>query len=109
MTGHELAARRLALGLSQQGIATALGVTQATVSRWESGTRPCPAGIEIELATLEDALEGAVRAHIASGIPELHISGATTHDQAMSAVAAARALVARRHQGLPQPTIVAAS
>lgn len=44
ITGAELYARRLALGLSQAGIAQALGVTQATISRWEAGLRCRGAG-----------------------------------------------------------------
>ncbi len=35
--GPRLRARRLARGLTQEGIAQELGVTRATVSRWESG------------------------------------------------------------------------
>ena len=33
-----LADRRLELGLTQKDIAEAVGVTEATVSRWESGS-----------------------------------------------------------------------
>lgn len=35
--GRVAAARRSALGLDQQSVAAAVGVTQQTVSRWESG------------------------------------------------------------------------
>lgn len=37
MTPDELRARRKALGLSQQRLAEAIGVTQHTISRWEEG------------------------------------------------------------------------
>ena len=37
MTPDELRTRRKTLGLSQQSLAEALGVTQHTVSRWEEG------------------------------------------------------------------------
>ncbi|MHA3021822.1 helix-turn-helix domain-containing protein [Mycobacterium sp. BMJ-28] len=38
-----LAERRVALGLNQADIAKALGVTRATISQWERGSRPVPA------------------------------------------------------------------
>lgn len=37
-----LADRRLELGLTQKDIAEAVGVTEATVSRWESGSLATP-------------------------------------------------------------------
>jgi transcriptional regulator with XRE-family HTH domain len=37
VTGAELKAARLALGLSQRGLAERLGVPQATIWRWEAG------------------------------------------------------------------------
>lgn len=40
MTPDEIRAWREARGLSQAGLAKALGVRQATVSRWETGERP---------------------------------------------------------------------
>lgn len=36
--GNYLADRRIALGLTQKEVAESVGVTEATVSRWESGT-----------------------------------------------------------------------
>jgi len=39
MTGPELRARRLAMGLSQDALANLLGITQAAISRWEHGRR----------------------------------------------------------------------
>ena len=60
MWGIELLARRTALGLSQGRLAATLGVAQNTVSAWEKGTRTIPAGIDAELARLEDAREDMV-------------------------------------------------
>jgi D-3-phosphoglycerate dehydrogenase len=57
MDAAEFAAARIALGLSQSAIATALGVDQATISRWESGKVRIPAAIELALATLKENLE----------------------------------------------------
>jgi D-3-phosphoglycerate dehydrogenase len=50
-------ARRNALGLSQAGIATALGVDQATISRWEAGKVRIPSAIQLALATLKESSE----------------------------------------------------
>ncbi len=50
----QFTARRNALRLSQAAIATALGVDQATVSRWESGKARIPAAIELALATFKE-------------------------------------------------------
>lgn len=57
MDAPEFAAARVALGLSQSAIATALGVDQGTISRWESGKVRIPAAIELALATLKENLE----------------------------------------------------
>ena len=40
--GARVVARRRALGLSQKQLADRIGLTQAIVSRWESGVRGCP-------------------------------------------------------------------
>ncbi len=57
MEATEFVAARTALGLSQSGIAAALGVDQGTVSRWESGKVRIPSPIELALATLEEKTE----------------------------------------------------
>lgn len=54
MNAEEFAAARTKLGLSQSSLATALGVDQATVSRWESGKARIPAPVELALATLKE-------------------------------------------------------
>ena len=54
MNASEFSAVRTALGLSQSGMASALGVDQGTISRWESGKVRIPAAIELALATLEE-------------------------------------------------------
>ncbi|HML99622.1 MAG TPA: phosphoglycerate dehydrogenase, partial [Tepidiformaceae bacterium] len=57
MDAARFAAARMALGLSQSAIATALGVDQGTISRWESGKVRIPAAIQLALATLKESLE----------------------------------------------------
>lgn len=54
MTPDEFRNARKALGLSQPGAATALGVHHATVARWEQGRTRIPYAIELALATLQE-------------------------------------------------------
>lgn len=54
MDASQFTAARNALGLSQSGIAAALGVDQGTISRWESGKVRIPAPIALALATLKE-------------------------------------------------------
>ncbi|HKS92731.1 MAG TPA: helix-turn-helix domain-containing protein, partial [Tepidiformaceae bacterium] len=54
MDAAEFLARRTHLALSQSAIATALGVDQGTISRWESGKTRIPAAINAALARLEE-------------------------------------------------------
>jgi len=54
MDANQFTAARTALGLSQSGIAVALGVDQGTISRWESGKVRIPAPIALALTTLEE-------------------------------------------------------
>lgn len=57
MTPEDLRARRKALGLSQQKLAEALGVTQHTVSRWEEGkmklSAPRSLWLDVEMKRVE--------------------------------------------------------
>jgi len=53
MDRHDLIRRRVALGLSQAGLARLLGMSRAAVCRWESGSRPIPALLEANLQQLE--------------------------------------------------------
>ena len=50
MTGTELRAERLALGLTQAKLATALGRARYTVSRWETGRHRIRDGTTLRLA-----------------------------------------------------------
>ena len=54
MNATEFVAARGALSLSQAAMATALGVDQGTISRWESGKARIPSAIELALATLQE-------------------------------------------------------
>lgn len=58
-TPIELRARREALGLSQQQLATWLAVAQSTLAQWESGRRRIP-GIRPELNVIEAILNDLV-------------------------------------------------
>lgn len=96
ISGDELRARRLALGLSQHALADALSVRQATVARWEAGDRHAPASIDDDLAALEDQLETWSNEQVRDGvtIPPFGKDARTL----IRTVAAARALVKnRRH------------
>jgi Predicted transcriptional regulators len=53
MTAAELRNRRMALGLTQDGLAAVLSVEPSTVFRWEAGHRRVPAWLSIVLDTLE--------------------------------------------------------
>ncbi|MFI7588644.1 helix-turn-helix transcriptional regulator [Spongisporangium articulatum] len=50
--GRLAAARRAALGLDQQTVAAAVGVTQQTISRWESGGAMPRRGVMASLARI---------------------------------------------------------
>ena len=50
MTGADLRAWRERHGMTQVQLAAAIGVPQATVSRWESGTHPIRHGTMLRLA-----------------------------------------------------------
>lgn len=54
MDPGEFVAIRHRLGLSQAAIAAALGVDQATISRWESGRTRIPGAIRLALGSLEE-------------------------------------------------------
>ncbi len=54
MNASEFSAIRTELGLSQAGMATALGVDQGTISRWESAKTRIPAAIELALKMLRE-------------------------------------------------------
>lgn len=53
MTGDELRAKRNALGLSQRGLAQALGIERENnISDWERGLYKIPSYLELALAEL---------------------------------------------------------
>lgn len=60
MTPADLKAAREALGLSQNGLAERLGVSQSTVSRWEAGLMPIerPAMLRLALERLAEPRYG---------------------------------------------------
>lgn len=56
MTPEQFVSARAALALSQAAMAEALGVDQATISRWESGKVRIPNAVELALETLKETL-----------------------------------------------------
>ena len=72
MTGADLRAARAALGLSQRALATRLGVTQATVWRWEHGTTAIehPKMLELAIWQLVDILGTRPAASDEDGDPD---------------------------------------
>jgi D-3-phosphoglycerate dehydrogenase / 2-oxoglutarate reductase len=54
MDAAEFTTARNALSLSQAAMASALGVDQGTISRWESGKVRIPAAVDLALATLKE-------------------------------------------------------
>lgn len=67
ISSAELRCRRLALGLDQSDLAAMLGVKQMMVSRWETATRPIPAGVVEEITQCEDQQDALTAAYIQSG------------------------------------------
>jgi len=53
MKGVKLRERRLALGLTQQGLASKLKVSRNTVARWEREEMAIPGFLHLALKTLE--------------------------------------------------------
>lgn len=57
MKGAKLRERRLALGLTQQGLASKLKVSRNTVARWEREEMAIPGFLHLALKTLESEAE----------------------------------------------------
>ena len=53
MKGAKLRERRVALGLTQQGLASKLKVSRNTVARWERDEMAIPGFLHLALKTLE--------------------------------------------------------
>jgi len=53
MKGAELRERRLALGLTQEGLADKLQVTRNTVARWERDEMAIPGFLHLALKSIE--------------------------------------------------------
>lgn len=72
--GAALRARRQALGLSQQVVADAVGVTVPTISTWETGR--AQGGLRLDaLVSLAEALGCHLRLEVAEGAGDLQIGG----------------------------------
>jgi len=62
MKGAKLRERRLALGLTQEGLADKLEVSRNTVARWERDEMAIPGFLKLALKTIEcEAAKGAER------------------------------------------------
>ena len=60
MKGTKLRERRVALGLTQQGLADKLEVSRNTVARWERDEMAIPGFLHLALKSIEgDAAKGA--------------------------------------------------
>ena len=60
MKGAKLRERRLAMGLTQQGLAIKLKVSRNTVARWERDEMAIPGFLHLALKTLEcEAAKGS--------------------------------------------------
>jgi DNA-binding transcriptional regulator YiaG len=57
ITAAEIRAFRAALGISQAGLAEALGMSKRGVEEWEAGRREAPAYLRLALAALNQRLE----------------------------------------------------
>jgi transcriptional regulator with XRE-family HTH domain len=68
MKGTKLRERRVALGLTQQGLAEKLQVTRNTVARWERDEMAIPGFLHLALKSIEsEAAEGAANKGQAKG------------------------------------------
>ena len=52
MTPETLVTLRTLAGLTQTGLASALGISRATVARWESGKMPIPKWVELAMRSI---------------------------------------------------------
>jgi transcriptional regulator with XRE-family HTH domain len=64
MKGAKLRERRLALGLTQQGLASKLKVSRNTVARWERDEMAIPGFLHLALKTLECEAAKAAKAPV---------------------------------------------
>lgn len=61
MKGAKLRERRLAMALTQQGLASKLKVSRNTVARWERGEMAIPGFLHLALKTLECEAAKAIK------------------------------------------------
>lgn len=71
MSPIEFRARREALGVGQQTLASMLDINFTRISRWENNKQPIPIGMDSELTELENFMDDLVIATIDATVPLL--------------------------------------
>lgn len=110
------------MGLSQSAMAVALGVDQATISRWESGKARIPAAIEIALEKLKETHPMAIARRILVADPiapegvellrqvgEVDVKTGMSPAELEEAVRPYHALVVRSESKVTAPVLAAAT
>jgi D-3-phosphoglycerate dehydrogenase len=123
MEPAEFIAARAALGMSQSALAAALGVDQATISRWEAGKARIPAPVVLALAGLKETATVMDENHhprilvadpvsaegiaLLRAVGEVDVRTGLAQDELIAAIPAYDALVVRSETKVTRPVIEA--